>query len=89
MFATNDEMSVGEEGKKKKITLVLEKQPDDYNHDNVRFDVDGEVKGFGYIGRKSGKIGLQTCPLCERENYAMNISSGQCTWCPFNANETK
>lgn len=73
----------------KKIYLVIEKQPDNYDHDLVRFNVDGEIKGFGFIARKPDDqtIALEKCPLCGRENYAMNVASGQCTWCEFNTSQ--
>lgn len=73
-----------------KITLVVIPQPASHDHDNVRFNVDGVEKGFGYKPRKEygdRTIALQRCPMCGRENYAMNVSSGQCSWCPFNAND--
>ena len=73
----------------KEIKLIIEEQPKDYDHDNVRFNVDGVMKGFGFKSRPPDDqtIALQKCPLCDRENYALNVSSGQCTWCPFNANK--
>ena len=53
--------------------------------DDVRFiDTDGSEKGFGY--QKDNRIGLIRCPACERENYMLNVSTGICTWCGFNAN---
>lgn len=45
--------------------------------------------GSGYIpkdGERKGKICIVRCPACQRENYHANVSSGFCTWCPFNAN---
>jgi hypothetical protein len=45
--------------------------------------------GSGFIpkeGERKGHICVTRCPGCERENYAMNVLSGYCTWCPFNAN---
>jgi hypothetical protein len=74
-----------------KIKLIIEKQPENYDHDLVRFDVDDEVKGLGFIPRKPDDqtIALERCPICGRENYAMNVSSGQCTWCEFNTNQVE
>lgn len=46
--------------------------------------------GHGFIpkkGERKGHICIVRCPACERENYSMNVSSGYCTWCPFNANQ--
>ncbi len=36
---------------------------------------------------KTGKIALERCPKCGRENYIMNVLSGRCTWCGFDANK--
>ncbi len=32
---------------------------------------------------KTGKIALERCPKCGRENYIMNVLLGICTWCGF------
>ncbi len=37
----------------------------------------------------NGKTYLVRCPKCKRENYAMLVSSGICTWCGYDANEEK
>lgn len=34
---------------------------------------------------KEGALYLQRCPKCERENYAMAVTSGQCCWCGYKA----
>lgn len=47
----------------------------------------GGTAGYGFIA-EDGKIALIKCPECGRENYAMNVLSGKCTWCPFDANVT-
>lgn len=44
--------------------------------------------GNGFIG-SNGKIYLQRCPKCGLENYALNVPSGICTWCGYNANNAK
>jgi hypothetical protein len=36
---------------------------------------------------KEGNAYLVRCPSCQRENYAPNVASGMCSWCPFNLNE--
>ena len=33
------------------------------------------------------KILLMRCPKCKRENYAINVVSGICTWCGYNAHD--
>jgi hypothetical protein len=35
----------------------------------------------------NGKIYLVRCPVCKTENYAMNVATGICTWCGWDANE--
>ena len=29
---------------------------------------------------------LIRCPKCHKENYALNVASGICTWCGFDIN---
>ena len=72
------------------IKEIIKVTPKDHAEDDVRWEVDGEVKGYGYRSKEGDKeIGLIRCPLCLRENYSMNVSSGLCTWCPFDANNLK
>lgn len=73
------------------MKIIIEKTGPENDSDDVRFDVDGVVKGYGFIGKKKKDktIALIRCPLCRRENYMFNVSSGQCTWCPFDANKIK
>jgi len=54
-------------------------------HDHLQVFADG--RPIGYKGLVSGKLGLIYCPACDRENYAMNVSSGQCTWCGWDLNK--
>ncbi len=35
----------------------------------------------------SNKYALVQCPECHRENYAINVLSGICTWCGFDINK--
>lgn len=35
----------------------------------------------------NGTILLIVCPHCKHENYAINVASGICTWCGYNAHE--
>lgn len=37
----------------------------------------------------NGKTYLVRCPKCDRENYALSVSSGRCCWCGFDANKDK
>ena len=67
------------------FTAKIIKTPEGHDTNDVRFFYEGkETVGFGYQAKTGGKIGLVKCPNCERENYAANVPSGQCTWCEFN-----
>lgn len=41
--------------------------------------------GFGFI-LPNNHICMIRCFNCGRENYAMAVTSGFCSWCGFNAN---
>ena len=61
----------------------------EYDHDRVYWlDDTGKRIGLGYRGKKKRSIGLIRCPRCLKENYAINVSLGICTWCGFDANNT-
>lgn len=34
-----------------------------------------------------GHLNMYRCPKCKRENYILNVTSGICTWCGYNANK--
>ncbi len=36
---------------------------------------------------ETGRIALERCPKCGRENYIMNVLLGICTWCGYDANK--
>jgi len=57
----------------------------DRDHRIVR--INGKFAGFVGLGKTN--ICLERCPECDRENYAMNVIAGICTWCGFNANATE
>ena len=67
-----------------KIFTVL---PETHDSDDVRWQDNGEIKGFGYRPKGEENIGLMRYPQCGRENYAMSVSSSVCTWCNFDANK--
>lgn len=69
------------------ITVIVYKKPENFDSDDIRFQVGHRLAGHGYIGKTSGKIGLIRCPECGRENYAPNVVSGICCFCGFNANQ--
>ncbi len=71
-----------------KVTYKIYKQPDTYDTHDVRFIVRGEEKGFGFVSQDGDKtIALVRCPICEKENYMMNVLSGWCTWCGFDTKD--
>lgn len=41
----------------------------------------------GLYRDEGGSVGLIVCPKCQRENYALNVALGYCTWCGYNANK--
>lgn len=46
------------------------------------------MDGQGYcFEKKDGTLALEKCPKCHKENYAMNVLSGICTWCGFDVNK--
>lgn len=34
-----------------------------------------------------GRLFMNRCPRCGKENYALAVSSGKCAWCGETANE--
>lgn len=73
----------------KEIKVILYKNPENYDSDDIRFQVDGSLKGFGFISRNPDEktIALIRCPICNKENYAFNVSSGECSWCDFSTKD--
>jgi len=43
-------------------------------------DDKGITTKWGFYSEE-GEAYLIKCPICKKENYAMNISSGVCVWC--------
>lgn len=69
----------------KPITGHVIEKGDQYDHHDVQFKRGKHtIKGFGYLGKERGSYGLVRCPECQRENYAMAVSTGICSWCNFN-----
>lgn len=33
----------------------------------------------------NGRLFMFRCPKCNKENYALNVTSGICTWCGYDA----
>ena len=41
-----------------------------------------KLEGVRYCFRdKQGKMYLLRCPICELENHALSVASGECAWC--------
>lgn len=79
-------LEIFKEKERKMIRIKILPTPGRFDHIEIKFEIDGIISGFGYIGKTDKKIGLIRCPLCHKENYAPSVTSGQCTWCGFNAN---
>jgi len=69
------------------LGISVIKNPENHDHNDFRFEIDGEPSGFGYIGKKDGQIGLTRCPICGLKNYAFSVLSGKCAWCGFNIHD--
>ncbi len=63
----------------------IKRTPD--SHDSDDLYLEGKHKGFGYVAKDSKRIGLMRCPECGRENYAMSVPTGVCSWCGFDVND--
>ncbi len=72
------------------IKPIIQKTDTNYDSDDVRFEVDGEIRGFGFKPKKydDEKLALVKCPMpeCGRENYSLAVLDGVCVWCGFDAN---
>ncbi len=69
------------------FTTEIHKRNGDSN--DIYWFKDKKHVGSGFIckeGERKGHICVLRCPACQRENYGMNVLSGFCTWCPFDAN---
>ena len=69
------------------MKLEIKVNPKEYDSDDVVIR-DGKFMGTGYKPKEGeDRICLMRCPKCGRENYAMNVTTGVCTWCGFDANK--
>jgi len=69
------------------LTIKVLPTQENFDSDDFRFEIEGELKGFGFIVKKDSQIGLTRCPKCGQENYAMAVLSGTCAWCGFNIHD--
>lgn len=42
-------------------------------------------KRYGFVDVHTGKIYLERCPKCQKENYIPAVATGQCAWCGYDA----
>ena len=61
------------------MNIEVRKNPPEYDHDAVYAD----GRRVGFVGRANGRVGLERCPVCGEENYALSVLSGKCCWCGF------
>lgn len=69
----------------KALRVHISKREDTFN--SLIFYMGDEKKGYGYYDKKSKLICLNRCPVCDKENWAMAVSTGVCAWCQFNPND--
>lgn len=74
---------------KKYMKVKIIKTGDLYDSDEILFvDDKGNKLGTGFLPKeKDSTIALTKCPMCRKENYVMNVLSGQCSWCVFNVKD--
>lgn len=48
--------------------------------------IKNNMNRHGFVG-DDGKVYLQRCPKCEKENWAMAVATGECCWCGYKAKE--
>jgi len=51
------------------------------NGDDVMNNENWSRNGGGGFITDDGTLAIIKCPECRKENYAMNVTSGICTWC--------
>lgn len=47
-----------------------------------------ETVSANFIGN-DGRPYLVRCPVCQRENWALAVASGECAWCGWDAKDAK
>lgn len=69
------------------IKAVITVNDDLHDSNDVRWDIGGgKIAGFGYQGKKDGRLHVMRCPVCSKENYAVMVALGHCAWCGFDPN---
>ena len=59
---------------------------EDWKTEEKRIGKEIKYKTANFI-IENGNRALVRCEDCHKENYALNVLSGYCTWCGFNINE--
>lgn len=70
-----------------KLTIHYKDQYKTPNSDVYWFDKNGDRRGSGFLTADMS-VALTRCPECLKENYAMSVLSGFCSWCQFDAMST-
>jgi len=67
------------------VKYYIIRKLDKHDHDLLFIEDTERDRCIGFIGKKerNGKrtIGLERCPVCGHENWAMAVTSGICAWC--------
>lgn len=91
-FTEKELQDMHEAAKHSNFTTQIYIRPLPHDSDDIYwFDKNKKHVGSGFIAKDNPDkhICLTRCPACHKENYSMNVLSGFCTWCPFDANESK
>lgn len=71
--------------------VELQIQPRIANHDHyqvIAINQEFPTRFVGFVDIKDdSKLCVQRCGRCHQENYVMAVSSGQCCWCGWDAND--
>ena len=70
------------------IKLSIQPRISTQDHCQV-ISVGGEfpIRFVGYVALEDSHVCVQRCGSCNAENYIMAVSSGQCCWCGWDAND--
>ena len=71
------------------LEISIGQTPEAYDSNHVVWlDEDSRhVLGSGYQGKEDGRLHVLRCPMCSKENYALQVAIGSCAWCRFDPNE--
>jgi ribosomal protein L37E len=66
--------------------LITKEQAEERGMDNIPVQAG---KGLGYRKLSDNTLGMLRCFECGTENYVLQVSSGICYCCGFNANKLR